>query len=121
MRNELSRVLPAPPLVKDDTDRTIRLRDGRQLGYAEWGDFGGAPVLFFHGWPGSRIEGRLGDEAARVTGVRLVAIDRPGMGLSVFQPRRTLVDWPADVVELASALGLDRFAVLGISGGARVA
>jgi pimeloyl-ACP methyl ester carboxylesterase len=104
-------------LVKDDTDRTIRLRDGRLLGYAEGGQSGGAPVLFFHGWPGSRVEGHLGDEAAKATGVRLIAIDRPGMGLSDFQPRRTLIDWPADVVELASALGLDRFAVLGISGG----
>jgi pimeloyl-ACP methyl ester carboxylesterase len=104
-------------LGKGDTDRTIQLRDGRRLGYAEEGDSAGAPVLFFHGWPGSRVEGRIGHEAARATGVRLIAIDRPGMGLSDFQSRRTLVDWPTDVVELASALGLDRFAVLGISGG----
>jgi pimeloyl-ACP methyl ester carboxylesterase len=52
-----------------------------------------------------------------VSGVRLIAIDRPGMGLSDFQPRRTFVDWPADAVQVAAALGLDRFAVLGISGG----
>jgi pimeloyl-ACP methyl ester carboxylesterase len=103
--------------VKDDTDRTIRLRDGRRLGYAEWGDPGGRPLLFFHGWPGSRVEGRLGDEAARAKGVRLIALDRPGMGLSDYQPRRMLADWPDDVVQLTAALGLDRFAVLGISGG----
>ena len=96
---------------------TIRLRDGRQLGYAEWGEPEGAPLLFFHGWPGSRLEGRLGDEAAREIGVRLIAIDRPGAGLSDFQEGRRLVDWPDDVVEAAAALGLDRFAVLGISGG----
>jgi pimeloyl-ACP methyl ester carboxylesterase len=106
-----------PPLVNDPADQTIRLRDGRRLGYAEWGDPGGGPVLFFHGWPGSRVEGRLGDEAARTGGVRLIALDRPGMGLSDFQPGRTFVDWPADVVQLAATLGLDRFAVLGISGG----
>jgi pimeloyl-ACP methyl ester carboxylesterase len=47
----------------------------------------------------------------------LIAVDRPGMGLSDFQPHRTIVDWPADVVQVAAALGLDRFAVLGISGG----
>jgi pimeloyl-ACP methyl ester carboxylesterase len=105
------------PTSADKAGQTIRLRDGRQLGFAEWGVSGGAPVLFFHGWPGSRLEGRLGDEAARASGVRLIAIDRPGMGLSDFQRRRTLVDWPDDVVELAAALGLDRFAVLGISGG----
>jgi pimeloyl-ACP methyl ester carboxylesterase len=101
----------------DGTDRTIRLRDGRRLGFAEWGDAGGRPLLYFHGWPGSRAEGRLADETARSRGIRLIAIDRPGMGLSDFQPRRTLVDWADDVVELAAALTLDRFAVLGISGG----
>jgi len=103
--------------VTDCIDQTIDLRDGRKLGYAEWGEPSGRPLLFFHGWPGSRLEGRLGDAAARKTGVRLVAVDRPGMGLSDLQPRRTLVDWPDDVVELAEALELDRFAVLGISGG----
>ena len=97
--------------------RAIRLRDGRRLGYAERGDPGGRPLLYFHGWPGSRVEGRVGDEAARATGVRLLALDRPGMGLSDYQPRRTLVDWPDDVIQVAAALGLDRFAVLGISGG----
>ena len=99
------------------TDRTIRLRDGRRLGYAEWGDRGGWPLLYFHGWPGSRLEARLGDEAARTKGVRLIAVDRPGMGLSDYEPGRTLVDWPDDVLELAAALALERFAVLGISGG----
>lgn len=98
-------------------NQTIQLSDGRQLGFADWGVSGGSPVLFFHGWPGSRLEGRLGDDAARACGVRLIALDRPGMGLSDFQPRRSLIDWPDDVVELAEALGLDRFAVLGISGG----
>jgi pimeloyl-ACP methyl ester carboxylesterase len=99
------------------TDRTIRLPDGRGLGYAEWGDGGGRPLLFFHGWPGSRLEARLGEEAARTKGVRLIAVDRPGMGLSDYQPGRTLADWPDDVLQLAAAMGLDRFAVLGISGG----
>jgi pimeloyl-ACP methyl ester carboxylesterase len=100
-----------------DSDRTMRTADGRRLGYAEWGEPEGVPVLFFHGWPGSRLEGRLGDEAASAAGVRLIALDRPGMGLSGFQPGRTFLDWPADVVQVAAALGLDRFAVLGISGG----
>ena len=49
-------------------DRTIQLSDGRRLGYAEFGDPGGAPVIYFHGWPGPRVEGRLGDEAALVPG-----------------------------------------------------
>jgi pimeloyl-ACP methyl ester carboxylesterase len=103
--------------VEDSAARTVRLRDGRRLGYAEWGDPGGRPLLYFHGWPGSRVEGRLGDEAARANGIRLLALDRPGMGLSDHRPRRTLVDWPDDVLQVAAVLGLDRFGVLGISGG----
>lgn len=113
-------ILEVPPYtssVGHSTDQTIRLRDGRRLGYAEWGDRGGLPLLYFHGWPGSRLEGRLGDEAARATGVRVIALDRPGMGLSDYQPSRSLADWPDDVLQLAAALGLERFAVLGISGG----
>ena len=103
--------------MKSDVGRTIQLEDGRRLGYAEWGDLSGQPLLYFHGWPGSRVEGWLGDQPAKATGVRLIAFDRPGMGLSGFQPRRTFLDWPDDVVQMAGALGLDRFAVLGISGG----
>ena len=50
-------------------------------------------------------------------GLRLIAVDRPGMGLSDFQLNRHFGDWPADVKELADALGLERFSVLGFSGG----
>ena len=60
---------------------------------------------------------RAWDEAARAKGVRFIAVDRPGMGLSDYRPRRTLVDWPDDVIQVAAALRLDRFAVLGISCG----
>jgi pimeloyl-ACP methyl ester carboxylesterase len=103
--------------VNDSAHLTIQLGDGRRLGYAEWGDPGGAPLFYFHGWPGSRVEGRLGDEAAKANGVRLIALDRPGMGLSDFRDGRTFAGWPADVLQVADALELDRFAVLGISGG----
>jgi pimeloyl-ACP methyl ester carboxylesterase len=50
-------------------------------------------------------------------GVRLIPIDRPGVGKSTFQPDRKLSDWPAEVVALADALGIKRFSVLGYSGG----
>lgn len=93
------------------------MRDGRRLGYAEWGDPGGQPLVVCHGWPGSRAEGLWCDQAAKATRVRVIALDRPGMGLSDFQPQRTVVDWPDDVSQLAEAFGLERFAVLGISGG----
>jgi pimeloyl-ACP methyl ester carboxylesterase len=95
----------------------LRLSDGRQLGYADYGDHQGAPLLFFHGTPGSRRVARCADQAARRRGIRLIAPDRPGFGLSDFHAGRTLGAWPADVVELADALGIERFAVAGVSGG----
>jgi len=98
-------------------DNVIRLRDGRLLGYGEFGDPAGKPLFFFHGFPGSRLEAQLGRDAAARKGVRIVAPDRPGMGLSDFKPGRRIADWPDDVVELADALGIERFAVAGVSGG----
>ena len=99
------------------TGQTIQLCDGRILGYAEYGNADGKPVLYFHGHPGSRLEpGFLSGQAAQ-TGIRLISIDRPGMGLSTYQTGRRLLDWPDDVQELVDHLHLDRFAILGFSGG----
>ncbi|NDY42363.1 alpha/beta hydrolase [Dissulfurirhabdus thermomarina] len=97
--------------------RCIPLPDGRRIGAAEYGDPAGRPVFYFHGFPGSRIEARLAHEAAARAGIRLVALDRPGYGASDPQPGRTLHDWAEDVARCADALGLSRFAVLGLSGG----
>ena len=97
-----------------------RLQDGRLLGYEEYGAFDGRAALFyFHGTPGARLELRLfgGENEARRLGVRVIATDRPGMGLSTFQPGRRLRDWPLDVLSLADHLRLAKFAVLGCSGG----
>lgn len=100
------------------TETQVTLPDGRKLAYAEFGRADGAPVLYFHGSPSSRLEPLLiGDEVLGRLGLRVIAPDRPGMGGSDFQPGRRLTDWPADVTALADALGLDRFAVLGNSGG----
>jgi pimeloyl-ACP methyl ester carboxylesterase len=102
----------------DRSGQTLTLHDGRTLGYGEFGDPLGRPVILCHGLPASRLDGRLGDAAARRVGVRLVAPDRPGYGYSTFQAARRMVDWPLDVETLADHLGFDRFAVLGVSGGA---
>ena len=95
----------------------ITLTDGRALGFAEYGDPKGWPVMYFHGWPSSRLEAGLAAAAGKNLNLRIIAPDRPGFGRSDFQPGRQLVDWPADVIELADALKLDRFSVLGHSGG----
>jgi pimeloyl-ACP methyl ester carboxylesterase len=87
------------------------------LGYAEYGQPRGWPLVYLHGFPGSRLAGRLLDGSARAGGVRVLAPERPGLGLSSPQPGRTLLDHAQDVRALAEALGLERFCVLGESGG----
>lgn len=99
------------------TDHLITLPDGRALAWAEYGHPGGKPVFFFHGIPGSRLY-RPPDEVTARMGVRLICSDRPGYGLSDFQPGRRILDWPDDVLTMAAALGIDRFAVAAHSGGA---
>ncbi len=94
-----------------------QLADGRVLGFAEYGDPAGDPVFYFHGWPGSRIEARLLAPVACLLRARVIAPDRPGYGLSSERRRRTIGDGSNDVQELADTLGLERFAVLGVSGG----
>ena len=96
----------------------IVLPDGRKLAYAEFGRASGAPVLYFHGAPGSRLEPLLiGDDVWSAHALRVIAPDRPGMGASNFLPRRGFSDWPADVIALADALGLEQFSVIGNSAG----
>jgi pimeloyl-ACP methyl ester carboxylesterase len=79
----------------------------------------GAPIFYFHGSPSSSLEWDLfgGETLAKRLYIRVIVPDRPGLGHSEFQPERRIGDWPADVVALANQLTLDRFAVLGYSGG----
>jgi pimeloyl-ACP methyl ester carboxylesterase len=97
---------------------TAPLPDGRTLGYAEYGDPAGSPVFFFHGWPSSRFHGKSLHDVALANGLRVIAPDRPGLGLSDALPGRGFSFWPADVAALADHLGFDRFLLVGISGGA---
>jgi len=96
---------------------SLTLPDRRVLAYEEYGVPTGFPVLSFHGGLSSRLDAAPAHEAAVTKGVRLISPDRPGMGLSTYQPGRRLVDWPADVAHLTEALGIDRFAVMGWSAG----
>jgi pimeloyl-ACP methyl ester carboxylesterase len=97
--------------------RTLELPGARRVALEEYGDPVGAPVFFCHGWPASRLQGAGFGWAARELGVRLISPDRPGIGCSTFQPERKLIDWPPLLEEIADALGLGPFRVLGISGG----
>lgn len=98
-------------------NQTMSLRDGRTLGYAEYGKPKGKPILYFHGGNGSRFEAQWFAHAAVEHNIRLLAPDRPGFGLSDFQPGRQLRDWANDVSELADQLGIDQFSIFGLSGG----
>jgi len=98
-------------------DNILILSDGRKLGYAEYGDAKGKPIFFFHGWPSSRIQGEILDVSAKKLHARIIAIDRPGYGLSTFKKNRTLLEWPNDVTKLADYLNIKKFAVIGVSGG----
>ncbi len=104
-------------LVSDSFDQTLRLQDGRTLGYQLLGDPNGKPLFFFHGTPGSRLCLSSVDPVANIPGLRLILPERPGYGLSSEQPKRKIADWANDVIELADALKIDTFAVSGDSGG----
>lgn len=100
-----------------ELNKQITLPDGRVLGYARFGACNGRPLLYFHGFPATRLEARILDADATRLGVSVIAPDRPGFGLSDFQPGREILDWPEDVRHLADQLGLERFSVMGVSGG----
>ena len=97
----------------------VTLSDGRKLGYNEYGPADGKPLFYFHGTPSSRIEWQMfgGEQLASQLHLRIISIDRPGMGLSDFQAGRRLLDWPTDIAALANELGIDHFSVLAFSGG----
>jgi pimeloyl-ACP methyl ester carboxylesterase len=92
--------------------------NGERIAFSEYGDPSGAPVIFCHGWPSSRIMAQFIHDAARDLKVRIVSPDRPGIADSTFVLNRKVLDWPPLVSELADFLSLERFRVLGISGGA---
>ncbi len=105
---------PRPPRIEG----TVLLPDGRTLGFAEFGPPNGKPVFWFHGTPGARRqippEARL---AAHERGVRLIGIDRPGVGDSTPHLYPSLLAWADDMRIVADCLGVGRFALIGLSGG----
>jgi len=91
--------------------------DGRKLTYLEVGDPGGPLVIHNHGGPSSRLEARLLADAAAKNRLRLVCVDRPGMGQSGAQKARSYSGWADDLVSVADALGYQQFGVTGWSEG----
>ncbi len=104
--------------VPEHLEHRLQLPDGRTLAVAEWGDPDGKPVISFHGTPGSRI-GYWTNEPEIWTrfGLRRLTFDRPGYGDSTRLAGRSVADVVPDVVAIAEAFGLRRFAITGGSGG----
>lgn len=108
---------PPPPVPPTGVEEHLGLADGRRIAFSQYGAADGNPAFFFHGWPGSRLDFAANAAAAAAAGVRVIAVDRPGIGGSDPQPGRAVLDWPRDVGALADSLGVDRFAVFGFSFG----
>jgi pimeloyl-ACP methyl ester carboxylesterase len=104
-------------MTTDDLPQATRTRDGRTLAYLEVGDPEGPLVLHNHGGPSSRFEARLLADAATNNRLRLICIDRPGMGQSSPQKARSYAGWADDLVTVADALGYQEFGVTGWSEG----
>ena len=111
------RLLKSTSIVSPECDHRLRLPDGRWLSYADYGDPQGRPILSFHGGLSCRLDIRFASEFCKEEGIRVISIDRPGVGDSDHHPDRQVLDWPDDVSHLALELGLSRFAVLGWSAG----
>jgi pimeloyl-ACP methyl ester carboxylesterase len=95
----------------------ITTPDGRTIQVHEGGDPDGLPVLMHHGTPGDGSLFTPHVEDARARGIRLLGYDRPGYGGSSPQPGRSVADCARDVEAISAALGLERLAVWGLSGG----
>lgn len=101
-------------------DNQLKLDDGHTIGYAEYGDLTGKPVMHFHGTPSSRFEADNPDldVIAERLNVRFILPDRPGHGLSDWRSY-TVASYPDIIEQFADKLNLHRFALTGLSGGGR--
>jgi pimeloyl-ACP methyl ester carboxylesterase len=98
-------------------DRTLETSEGRVLAIQEGGDPAGVPVLVHNGTPNSRLLYGPHVADAERRGIRLISYDRPGYGGSTPAPGRTVADCAGDVRAICAALGIDRLATWGVSGG----
>jgi pimeloyl-ACP methyl ester carboxylesterase len=105
----------APPHI--GATKTVLTPDGRHLAYLEVGDPHGPLVIHNHGGPSSRLEARLLANSASKNRLRLVCVDRPGMGQSSAQTARSYSSWADDLITIADALGYREFGVTGWSEG----
>jgi pimeloyl-ACP methyl ester carboxylesterase len=97
--------------------QTVTLNDDRTVAFAEWGDPTGRPVFSLHGTPGCRLSRHPDPRLWSDLGLRVITLDRPGYGCSTPLPGRSVGHAAHDVGAVADALGVERFLVIGGSGG----
>lgn len=108
--------LPSTPPSPQELE-TLPLANGHTLSFSTCGPPNAPALFYFHGQGGSRLQSlALAGNASNV-GLRIICPDRPGIGLSTFDPRRKLLDYPPQIAQLARYLGLETFRVMGGSGG----
>ena len=114
----MSKSIIEPELIRPRLEGSVGLEDGRRIGFAEFGDPRGKTLVWLHGTPGARRQ--IPHEArayALSNGIRLVGVDRPGIGSSTPHLYPEVGAFAADLESIADALGVDRMAVIGLSGG----
>ena len=95
----------------------LTMGSGKRLCYATYGAEAGTPLLYFHGWPSSRLQAQSLDKLGKELGVTVYAPDRPGLGQSDQIEGRRLHDWPSIVSEFLDKLHLPQAHLMGVSGG----
>lgn len=95
----------------------LTLSDGRVMGYVLYGTQGGYSVFYLHGLPGCRLSGVFFDDPGKRLGARVIAVERPGIGISSPQPGREIKDHVSDIQELAEHQHIDSYGIIGVSGG----
>lgn len=105
-------------IARPKLEGNVAVGDDRQIGFAEFGDPQGRAIFWLHGTPGARrqipTEARVYAEQKQI---RLIGIDRPGIGSSTPYQYDTVAAFADDLRTVADTLGIDRFAVIGLSGG----
>lgn len=96
---------------------TVPLPDGRLLGYAEYGPADGSPVVFLAGAGCGRLAS-FGADLLDERHVRLISVDRPGLGVSSPHSAKTFASVAADVARLVDVVVGDPVPVVANSQGA---
>ena len=105
-------------IARPKLEGNIAVGDDRQIGFAEFGDPQGRAVFWLHGTPGARrqipMEARVYAEQRQI---RLIGIDRPGIGSSTPYQYDNVFAFADDLRTIADTLGIDKMEVIGLSGG----